>query len=563
MTNDSRQYAIYSRKSKYTGKGESIGNQIELCKNYLKTKYNASSNDILVYEDEGYTGANTKRPEFQKMLKDIKAKKIKTIICYRLDRISRNVLDFCNLKDQLSDYNVSFISIREDFDTSTPMGSAMLLITSVFAQLERDTIAERIRDNMLELAKTGRWLGGHTPYGFQSDEIEKVSVDGKKRKLFQLKSIEAEEQAYHLICNKFMELKSLTQLETYLIQNDIKTRNNIYFSRIALRSILTNPVYATADEDTLKYFQEKNADIFNEENFNGKHGLMVYNKTIQKTGKSKQMRSIEDWIVAVGKHKGFITGRQWVEIQALLENNSEKRYRKPAINTALLSGILYCGNCGSYMRPKLNYATFEDGTRSFSYMCELKEKSRCQKCNSKNILGIDLDKQVYEIIEEITSPNGELYQKIKRMSNGEFQDEGTDTKQELEALQKTKAQNEKAISSLVKRLAIVSDDLVESITDEIHRIKEANKKIEEQLSALADASDKSEKEINCAKLVLYIFDNYFQSFHKFDLVTKRSLIRLIIQSIEYKDDNIVINLVGADPDKPEIKWVSLPELHRK
>lgn len=562
MIIDNRQIAIYSRKSKYTGKGESIGNQVELCKNYLKTKYDMNLKEVLIYEDEGYTGANTKRPEFQKMLKDIKAKKIKTVICYRLDRISRNVMDFCNLKDELSDYNVSFISIREDFDTSTPMGSAMLLITSVFAQLERDTIAERIRDNMLELAKTGRWLGGHTPFGFQSDEIEKVSVDGKKRKLFKLKPIETEEKVYHLICNKYIELKSLTQLETYLIQNDIKTRNNIYFSRMALRSILTNPVYATADEDTLKYFKDKNADIFNEERFDGKHGLMVYNKTIQKTGKAKKMRNIEDWIVAVGKHKGFITGRQWIEIQTLLDNNAEKRYRKPAVNNALLSGILYCTNCGSYMRPKLNCAIDEDGNRSFSYMCELKEKSRCKKCNSKNIMGIELDKKVYEIIEKITTPNGELYQEIKKISNGEFQNDEIDIN-EIETLQKTKAQNEKAISSLVQKLALVSDDLVESISDEIHRIKEANKKIEEQLAVLIGASDKSKKELDYAKLVLYIFDTYFQSFHQFDLVTKRSLIRLVIQSIEYKGDNIIINLAGADPSKTESTLLSLSDLPSK
>ena len=164
------------------------------------------------------------------------------------------------------------------------------------------------------------------------------------------------------------------------------------------------------------------------------------------------------------------------------------------------------------------------------------------------------------MIEQITSPNGELYQKIKKLSNGEFQEDETDTKREIDTLQKTKAQNEKAISSLVQKLALVSDDLVESISDEIHRIKEANKKIEEQLAVLIGASDKSKKEIDYAKLVLYIFDNYFQSFHKFDLVTKRSLIRLIIQSVEYKGDDIIIHLVGADPNKPEIKCISLPYL---
>lgn len=110
---------------------------------------------------------------------------------------------------------------------------------------------------------------------------------------------------------------------------------------------------------------------------------------------------------------------------------------------------------------------------------------------------------------------------------------------------------------------MVSDDLVESISDEIHRIKEANKKIEEQLAVLIGASDKSKKELDYAKLVLYIFDTYFQSFHQFDLVTKRSLIRLVIQSIEYKGDNIIINLAGADPSKTESTLLSLSDLPSK
>lgn len=177
-------------------------------------------------------------------------------------------------------------------------------------------------------------------------------------------------------------------------------------------------------------------------------------------------------------------------------------------------------------------------------------------------MGIELDKKVYEIIEKITTPNGELYQEIKKISNGEFQNDEIDIN-EIETLQKTKAQNEKAISSLVQKLALVSDDLVESISDEIHRIKEANKKIEEQLAVLIGASDKSKKELDYAKLVLYIFDTYFQSFHQFDLVTKRSLIRLVIQSIEYKGDNIIINLAGADPSKTESTLLSLSDLPSK
>ncbi|MDO7204481.1 recombinase family protein [Paraclostridium bifermentans] len=87
-------------------------------------------------------------------------------MCYRLDRVLRNIADFSSLIEDLQKYNISFVSIREQFDTSTPMGRAMMFIASVFAQLERETIAERVRDNMLELAKSGRWLGGTAPLGF-------------------------------------------------------------------------------------------------------------------------------------------------------------------------------------------------------------------------------------------------------------------------------------------------------------------------------------------------------------------------------------------------------------
>lgn len=101
-------------------------------------------------------------------MQDAKANKFDYLVCYRLDRISRNVSDFSTLIEKLNKLDISFISIKEQFDTSTPMGRAMMFISSVFAQLERETIAERIKDNMYELARTGRWLGGKTPHGFSS-----------------------------------------------------------------------------------------------------------------------------------------------------------------------------------------------------------------------------------------------------------------------------------------------------------------------------------------------------------------------------------------------------------
>lgn len=173
--------AIYSRKSKFTGKGESIKNQIELCQEYAARNYKKVDN-IFIYEDEGFSGKDTNRPEFKRLINDIKNKKVQVLICYRLDRISRNVTDFSATLDRLQKYDVIFVSINEQFDTSTPMGRAMVYIASVFAQLERETIAERVRDNMMQLARTGRWLGGSAPLGFKSQSITYFEGDKERKK---------------------------------------------------------------------------------------------------------------------------------------------------------------------------------------------------------------------------------------------------------------------------------------------------------------------------------------------------------------------------------------------
>lgn len=137
--------AIYSRKSKFTGKGDSIGNQIEMCKNYISNLAIEDEIDISVFEDEGYSGKNLERPKFKKMMEIHDIKPFDYLVVYRLDRISRNVGDCAKLIEQLNATHTTFICIKEQFDTSTPTGVAMMNIAMVFAQLERDTIAITIK----------------------------------------------------------------------------------------------------------------------------------------------------------------------------------------------------------------------------------------------------------------------------------------------------------------------------------------------------------------------------------------------------------------------------------
>jgi site-specific DNA recombinase len=250
--------AIYSRKSKFTGTGESTQNQIDLCKEYANNYFNIS--DFIIYEDEGFSGGNTDRPKYQKMIKAAKNKNFDVLICYRLDRITRNVLDFSKTIEMLQKNNIQFVSIREQFDTSTPMGRAMMYISSVFAQLERETIAERIKDNMQRLALTGRWLGGKTPYGFTSKQLEVVNHEGSMRKLYKLIPVPSEIKIVKQIYTKYLELCSFTKVESYLIQNNIK-RNENFFNPSTLRYILRNPVYCIADQLSHQYFMNHGATI--------------------------------------------------------------------------------------------------------------------------------------------------------------------------------------------------------------------------------------------------------------------------------------------------------------
>ena len=175
---NAKQFAIYSRKSKFTGKGESVENQVEMCRQFIGIHYgNDSALAAKVYEDEGFSGGNLDRPKFKEMMEATRKSHIDGIVVYRLDRISRNIGDFANLIQDLGDRGIEFISISEQFNTNSPIGRAMMYIASIFSQLERETIAERIRDNMHELAKTDRWLGGVTPTGYESEGVVSGNYD--------------------------------------------------------------------------------------------------------------------------------------------------------------------------------------------------------------------------------------------------------------------------------------------------------------------------------------------------------------------------------------------------
>lgn len=538
--------AIYSRKSKFTGKGESIGNQVELCREYIRTHYgDEAAHRAVVFEDEGFSGGNINRPAFKRMIAQIERGEFKVLVVYRLDRVSRNVGDFSGLIEKLSRRDMIFVSIREQFDTATPMGRAMMYIASVFAQLERETIAERIRDNMHELAKTGRWLGGNTPTGYCSESVKSVTVDGKTKKSCKLKLIPEEGDTVKLIFELFIRTGSLTLTEAELIQRRIMTKRGNHFTRFSIKAILQNPVYMIADDEAYEFFKQKDADLFStREDFDADHGIIAYNRTDQEKGKATVYNPVSEWIVSVGRHQGIIPGKVWVGVQENLERNKSTSFRRPRRNEALLTGILFC-SCGNRMYPKLTNGKTADGYATYTYVCKMKERSKKALCNKRNVNGNTLDLAIMQRIKQLADETSDF---VKQLEKGKAFYTGNCKQhaQKLSAMKKEKALREKKIGALIDTLAALEDQSVgESILARINQINTEIDQISQNIDEMVRLAAEpvlSSTEIDGLCQRLSVFQNVVDDMH---YEQKRVAVQNIVRRVIWDGENAHVILCGS------------------
>lgn len=530
-------FFVYTRKSVFTGKGESIGNQVEMCREYILNRFPGSTeDDISFYEDEGFSGKNVDRPDFQRMLRDIKTKKPNFVVCYRLDRISRNVSDFSTLIESLNNKSISFICIKEEFDTSKPMGKAMMYIASVFAQLERETIAERIRDNMLMLARTGRWLGGTTPTGYTSEKVQEIILDGKVKTACKLKEKEEELTIVATIFEKYLEIRSVSGVSKYLIQQNLHSRKGNYFSLLGIKEILQNPVYCTADKDALEYFQRQGADVcFEVEECSLEVGLLSYNKR-DYTKRGAPRHSMEKWIIAIGKHPGLIPGKKWAAVQAILEENKPDKDRpaKQHNDYSLLSGLIYCGKCGKKM-----FAKARIHQETFDYACSSKLRGGVALCDCQNINGQQADDKICEFLLDYTREDSSIYALLEELKTS-IQKE--DTSNPLEAIEEQIKKKESEMKNLIHTLSQGNlapafiryvNATVDSLDKELRRLQQEKKQWQKDQSLATDTAMQAE-------VLAGVLSSFKKYAEQLTIHEKRVLIRIIVQKIVWDGANFHI-----------------------
>lgn len=404
--------AIYPRKSKYSDKSDSISNQIESCREFIGKCYGENHN-VFVYDgDEGFSGGNTSRPGYQKMLQDIEQGRINMVVCYMIDRISRNISDFCNFYAMLQEKNCRFVSVKEQIDDSTAMGRAMLYICQVFANLERDNITERITDNLGYLASEGYWFCGTPPYGYRT---KKIIVNGKQHS-----TIEKDPDTidfYYMLVNMFLSGKSMCGMQTYFRKNNIKTPKGSFISTSMMHKILSNPVYAANDTTIYDYFKSLGSSIpYSREEFDGTHGITIGGR--KRTGKHSKGTTPDQWTIYIGKHEPLISGEKWVAIQKKFKTNLTFKARNYDIG--LLRGVLKCKCCGNIIA--VSTRIYKDtGTMGGQYYCNIRKQRGKEYCQMKQISVKKVDTEIINFINSIVKDKTllEQFQKPEPKNNNE------------------------------------------------------------------------------------------------------------------------------------------------
>ena len=324
--------AVYARQSIDKKDSVSIEAQIDCCRR-------RTDGEPEIFQDRGFSGKNTNRPAFRRLMEAVEDGRITRIIVYRLDRFSRSIADFGRVWEFLERHHVEFQSVTENFDTSSPMGRAMLNIVLVFAQLERETIAERVRDNYQHRFSLGAWPGGPAPYGYS---LTKIS-DGEGRRASSLTPDGNAAIVRRIFESYALEGVSLRGLARALNADGVPGPKRGVWDNVALSRILHSPLYVQATEDVYWWYLSRGLQPRQgPDAFDGVHACNVIGRRDRSKGRyqdsSRQQFSLSN-------HQGFIPAGLWLKCQARLDQAAPVSSAASS-GHSWLTGLLKCGGCG-------------------------------------------------------------------------------------------------------------------------------------------------------------------------------------------------------------------------
>ena len=346
--------AIYTRKSTEEGLEQEFNTlqaQREAAEAYiLSQKQNGWYTLAQRYEDGGFSGASLDRPALQQLLADIQARKVDCIVVYKVDRLSRSLLDFARLLSLFEKRSVSFVSVTQEFNTSTSMGRLTLHILLSFAQFEREIIGERTRDKMSAARRKGKWVGGTPVLGYDIDPQggRLVVNPAEAKRVNEIFAIGAKSTS---LAAAQREVNARRLGTKDWISKSGKHHGGQRFTQSTLGALLRNILY-------IGQICHKGATY-------------------------------------PGEQPAIVEQALWARVQQQLELDTRRGMRHGKVD-ALLSGLLYCAQCGERMRNAYNS---RQGRGQLYYVCRSKKAD--PKCKQKPVASVDLEPSLIEQLEPI------------------------------------------------------------------------------------------------------------------------------------------------------------------
>lgn len=551
--------ALYVRVStQYQIDKDSLPVQREDLINY--SKYALGVDNYEIFEDAGYSAKNTDRPAFQQMMSRLRTGEFSHLVVWKIDRISRNLLDFAEMYAEIKKLGITFVSKNEQFDTSSAMGEAMLKIILVFAELERNMTSERVSAVLISRATNGQWNGGRIPFGYNyNKETSEFTIN------------ESEASVIRSIYDAYEQEHSLLRVAKMFNEKGIFPRSGIPWNPTTIGTMLKNPFYT----GSYRY-------NYHDESKSGGNTS------------TKHLKSKEDWIIVKNHHPAIIPEERQQHVLSILENNrrsnsrSSKAYSRK--NTHVFAGLLFCGYCGKQMQSTIDRPR-SDGYRPSIYACS--RKRRFNDCANKYISDITVGPFVLNYIANVIKAQnnfgkstpietferkllrGTIFDDVKHIERVGLQDmydmlragvsgsvytsktvssvdENKDLADERDLLSAEKRKKERALSRL-KSLYLYTDDSIserefltekKSIIDSIKTIDSRLEEIEKNSSRQFTLTDeefmaKASMFIMTQQLQEKRFIDFEKLIRKIDPKIIKEFVNSVIQKIVIKDGKVI------------------------
>jgi len=352
--------AIYTRKSTEEGLEKEF-NTLDAQRESGEAYINSQKNEGWIclpdkYDDGGFTGGNMDRPALKRLLEDVKEGKVNCIVVYKIDRLSRSLMDFSKIVDILDQHGTSFVSVTQHFNTKDSMGRLTLNILLSFAQFEREIISERTRDKIAASRRKGKWTGGIPVLGYDVDkDISKLIINN------------SEADRVRHIFNLYLEKKSLRDVgreleslgwksKTWITKRG-KNYGGVIYNKQRLSHMLNNVIYI---------------------------GKITYKDEIHE-----------------GEHEAIIDNDTWQEVQAQLKSGDRSADQRPNKHKALLRGLMHCSACNKQM---IHIPVAKKNNKIYRYYtCLNAHNNGWDKCPSPSIPATEIESFVLERLTDIGS----------------------------------------------------------------------------------------------------------------------------------------------------------------